>query len=102
MKTTDKIKLMIQLEKGIKKLDAAEINMLVGIIQDRRDVLSMEAHATFHVGDLISFSHTKKGWMDAQIIKINRKTAIVEILGHREKWKVPLSRLDFCPANARV
>ena len=102
MKTTDKIKLMIKLEKDIKKLDAAEINRLVGMIQDRRDVLSMEAHATFHVGDLISFSHTKKGWMDARIEKINRKTAIVKTLVNKEKWKVPLSRLDFCPANARV
>ena len=35
MKTTEKIKLMIRLEKGIKKLDLEELNMISKIVEDK-------------------------------------------------------------------
>ena len=101
MKTTEKIKLMMAIEKNIKKLDANEINMAIRMIKDRRDMLEMEARATFHVGDLISFAHKKVGEMNGVVKKLNIKTAVVKA-ENGETWKIPLSILSPCPASHSI
>ena len=72
MKTTEKIKRLLS------DCDANEINMVIRMIKDRRDMLEMEARATFHVGDLISFAHKKVGELNGVVKKLNIKTAVVK------------------------
>jgi hypothetical protein len=95
MKTTEKIKRLLS------DCDANEINMVIRMIKDRRDVLEMEARATFHVGDLISFAHKKVGEMNGVVKKLNIKTAVIKA-ENGEKWKVPLSILSQCPASHSI
>ena len=95
MKTTEKIKRLLS------DCDANEINMVIRMIKDRRDVLEMEARATFHVGDLISFAHKKVGEMNGVVKKLNIKTAVIKA-ENGEKWKVPLSILSLCPASHSI
>ena len=95
MKTTEKIKRLLS------DCDANEINMVIRMIKDRRDMLEMEARATFHVGDLISFAHKKVGEMNGVVKKLNIKTAVIKA-ENGEKWKVPLSILSHCPASHSI
>ena len=95
MKTTEKIKRLLS------DCDANEINMVIRMIKDRRDMLEMEARATFHVGDLISFAHKKVGEMNGVVKKLNIKTAVIKA-ENGEKWKVPLSILSQCPTSHSI
>ena len=95
MKTTEKIKRLLS------DCDANEINMVIRMIKDRRDMLEMEARATFHVGDLISFAHKKVGELNGVVKKLNIKTAVVKA-ENGETWKIPLSILSPCPASHSI
>ena len=83
------------INKQISLLNNNEINLVIGMIKNRRSQLTNIAKSKFYEGQTVTFSGrgmTVKG----VIRKINRKTAVVAEPNHGnpKKWKVSIALLE--------
>jgi len=76
---------------AIHSMDSDELNTVVENIKMRRSFIARQATRTMRVGDAVSFVG-KRGRVVGEVIKINRKTVIVDS-PRAGRWRVTASML---------
>lgn len=78
--------------EAVHTMSADEINTLVEAIKLRRTQLARTSVRSLCVGDLVQFSGKSGSSTRGRVIKLNRKTAVVDC-GLGGKWRVTASML---------
>ena len=78
----------------IHRMSASELNLAVEAIKLRRTALARGSVQKLSVGDLVRFRDRKGNSVRGSVVKLNRKTAVVDCAG--TKWRVTASLLSAC------
>ena len=78
---------LLEIQARIENCTNEEINTVVGMIKNQRQILSMNAGSTFTVGQKVTFSN-----MIGHIEKIARTRAIVQVI-NGPRYRVTMSSL---------
>lgn len=76
--------------------DLHELNhVAVGLIKDKRYIESSSIALDFRIGDMVNFSHPKKGSYTGKIVKLKRIKALVLVnnIVPAIRWDVPFNML---------
>ena len=97
--------LLSEIRGCINQLDNSELNQLVYMVNDRRDVLTSQARGDLWVGKPISFDNDGYRFF-GRVTKVNRKNTKVEAIredridnGYSvpKPWNVPNGMLSHAP-----
>ena len=75
----------------IHRMSAAELNLAVEAIKLRRTALARGSVQKLSVGDLVRFRDRQGNSVRGSVVKLNRKTAVVDAGG--TQWRVTASLL---------
>lgn len=68
--------------------------MVVDEIKRRREIKTLEKRGMFYTHDAVKFKDKQGIVVYGTIIKINRKTAVIQELNSRKRWKVDFTLLE--------
>lgn len=68
--------------------------MVVDELKRRREIKNIEKRGTFYTGDTVKFRDKQGLVVYGNAEKINRKTAVVQELNSRKRWKVDFTLLE--------
>jgi len=78
---------LLEIQARIENCTNEEINTVVGMIKNQRQILAMNAGSTFTVGQKVTFSN-----MTGHIEKIARTRAIVQVI-NGPRYRVQMATL---------
>ena len=78
----------------IHRMSSSELNLAVEAIKLRRTSLARGSVRSLSVGDLVRFTGKRGETVRGSVVKLNRKTAIVNSGG--QQWRVTASLLSPC------
>jgi len=78
----------------IHSMNSAELNLAVEAIKLRRTALARGSVQKLSVGDLVRFRDRQGNSVRGSVVKLNRKTAVVDCAG--TQWRVTASLLSAC------
>ena len=78
--------------EAIMKMDNDELNQIIEAVKMKRTYLARSTTRALTVGDEVSF-RTRSGYEDGKVIKVNRKTVVVDC--GLTRYKVPASMLTI-------
>ena len=76
---------------AVHSMSSSELNLLVEAIKLRRTSLARGVVRTLSVGDLVKFTGRGGASVRGRVVKLNRKTAVVDAGG--TQWRVTASLL---------
>lgn len=79
---------------SVHSMSSAEIDLLIEAIKLRRTALARGSVRKLSVGDLVKFTGKRGETVQGSVVKLNRKTAIVNSKG--SQWRVTASLLSQC------
>jgi hypothetical protein len=79
---------------AVHSMTSSEIDLMVEAIKLRRTALARGSVRKLSVGDLVKFTGKRGETVRGSVVKLNRKTAIVNSQG--QQWRVTASLLSTC------
>lgn len=78
----------------IHSMSSSELNLAVEAVKLRRTALARGSVRKLTVGDSVRFRDRKGNSVRGSVVKLNRKTAVVDCAG--TQWRVTASLLSAC------
>ena len=82
---------------AIHQMSSEELNSVVEAVKLRRTALARGSVRKLSVGDLVQFADRKGNSVRGSVVKLNRKTAVVDC-GAGGRWRVTASMLQALPS----
>ena len=79
---------ILEIQARIENCTNEEINTVVSMIKNQRQILAMNAGSTFTVGQKVTFSN-----MTGHIEKIARTRAVVKVINNGPRYRVQMSTM---------
>lgn len=86
--------LMNTVLEQIQRMDNDQLNTVIEAVKQQRTWNARQITRALRVGDRVSF-HNRNAKMIGNVIKVNRKTVIVESVATNQLWKVSAQLLTL-------
>lgn len=88
---------MASIRLDIMSLDVSELSAIISTVQNRREVLNLQAKSNFSIGDKVEFTSSRDGGIiTGLIVKINIKKIVIQVSESMGsiRWTVPASMIS--------